>query len=318
MDSSSAAENSLIRLSSQFQDRFDDLLKHLKEQQLSAAAAANAAESQREQAERMSQYLTSSVQDMQQKLIVIQQEVAEQQKGQVQLSRSVLQVLESNAKLNSMVNTLLMGTHNIPTLAIILPEVSKSWLGKANPLRIVRSQYRLLFLCSHTHMVARCGPKGKGYKITVTKQWVQDAAPVLVVGLALLKLALLAGGIPLPIPDITPLLLGNHAKYLDAALHMVLEPANVEGEGELVLGDVSNAANSMRGNEVLRKYGTSEGLRSLQEGSRKAYETIKELLEADKTNNIALTCGLRQVTHQGKTAWVMDNDEAEQAWKESI
>jgi hypothetical protein len=57
----------------------------------------------------------------------------------------------------------------------------------------------------------------------------------------------------------------------------------------------------------------------LQEGSRKAYETIREVLVA-QGHNIALTCGLRQVTcsRTGRTAWVLDNDATEQAWRDNI
>ena len=86
-------------------------------------------------------------------------------------------------ELAAMVRALTANTHGIPTLAIVLPVVSDSWISKANPMNLMRNQYRLYFLCSHTHQIAPCGPKGKGYKITMTKQWVLDAAPMLRVGL---------------------------------------------------------------------------------------------------------------------------------------
>ena len=122
------------------------------------------------------------------------------------------QEARNNAEVKAMLSTLLTGTHNTPTLAIVLPVV--------NPMPFVRNQFRLFFLCSHTHRLAPCSKDGKGYTITVTKQWVKTAAPVLRVGLVLVKPALSEHGIPLPIPDL-PALLGDvsglHAKYLDAA-----------------------------------------------------------------------------------------------------
>ncbi len=53
---------------------------------------------------------------------------------------------------------------------------------------------------------------------------------------------------------------------------------------------------------------------------RDAYDAIKNTLVTEGVN-IPLTCGLRQVTDRkgrtGKTAWVLDNDATEQAWREA-
>jgi hypothetical protein len=221
-----------------------------------------------------------------------------------------------------MVRELTVNTCGLPTLAVILPVVSTGWKSKFSPMRLVRDQYRLYFLCSHTHQLAPCGPKGKGYKITMTKQWVLDAAPVLQVGLVLLKLALLASGLPLPVPDLCSVLVGNamHAQYLNAALELVSNPPdNASNNSEIIMKQTLDAVQHHNLSSLVNLYELSgEGAEMrLQEGSRKAYETIKEILGRDGTN-ISLTCGLRQVTHRGKTVWVLDNDATERDWKSAL
>jgi uncharacterized protein (DUF2384 family) len=74
-------------------------------------------------------------------------------------------------------------------------------------------------------------------------------------------------------------------------------------------------------NNLLAEHGltTHANQLQLQELSRKAYETIREVLIA-QGHNIALTCGLRQVTcsRTGRTAWVLDNDATERAWRDDV
>ena len=230
--------------------------------------------------------------------------------GQELLGVQVGRVLQGNKKLDTMMRTLIAGTHSIPTYAIILPVVATSWRSKVDPMRLVRHQYRLYFLCSHTHQIAPCGPKGEGYKISVTKQWVRDAAPVLMAALFALKLALMAGGLPLPIPDLSPLLDSPalHVKYLDAALHLVKNPLEDNSkESEFVMGHALILLETVGLEDVLRvQY---QGGVSLEEESLKAYATIQGVLKTENID-IALTSGLRQVVHPvtGKTVWVLDND----------
>ena len=216
--------------------------------------------------------------------------------------------------MSAMLQTLVANTHGIPTLAIIVPVVAKSMLGsfRSGPLNIVRNQYRLYFLCSHTHRVARCGPKGRGYKISVTKQWVIDAAPVLMVGLALLKVAMMAGGLPLPLPDLSPLLKDtDHTKFLNAAMFLVQNPPDNSGDVNIELDKVSQ----VEAGDVL----TEENVKALtlKKGSPHAYHTIKQMLSKEGVD-IVLTCGLRQVTEKGRTAWILDNDTTEQEYRLSV
>jgi hypothetical protein len=258
-------------------------------------------------------------------LEAIQHELEGLRRDQKAFGRHISTALADNAALNNMVQTLISGTHTIPTLAIVLPEVSKSWVGSLkSPMRLLRNRFRLYFLCSHTKQIAPCGPKGRGYKIEVTKQWVQDAAPVLRVGLVLVKVALLASGLPLPVPDLCSALADatKHSKYLDAALHLVTQPLDDAVQGaEYVMQSSLETVEAYDVNSLVTEHGvtTPATKLQLQEGSRKAYETIRAVLVA-QGHNIALTCGLRQVTCSGtgRTAWVLDNDTTEQAWREAM
>jgi hypothetical protein len=230
------------------------------------------------------------------------------------LDEKINTLLAGSTVLNNMLQTLIAGTHAIPTLAIVLPEISSGWKSVTHPMRLLRNRFRLFFLCSHTKQIAPCGPDGNGYKIQVTKKWVRDVAPVLRVGLVLVKVALQASGLPLPMPDLCSSLTGPKAQcmYLDAALQVVTRAFDDDPSQEHIYDDKE---------KLLTEYdvsGTANELQ-LQEGSRKAYETIKKVLD-DDGHDIAMTCGLRQVIcpNTGKTAWVLDNDATEQAWRDAV
>jgi serine/threonine protein kinase len=293
-----------------------DLWKHTKN--LSASSDHQNLAREREE----NAFLKHTVKDNLEK---IQHELERLRRDQKTLGAHVRAALTDNTALNTMLQTLISGTHDIPTLAIVLPEVSKSWVGSLkSPMRLLRNHFRLYFLCSHTKQIAPCGPQGKGYRIEVTKQWVQDAAPVLRVGLVLVKVALLASGLPLPVPDLCSALANatKHCKYLDAALKLVNCPLEDCLKGvEYTMDSSLEAVEAYEVNNLLAEHSvTTQGSKfQLQEGSRKAYETIREVLVA-QGHNIALTCGLRQVTcsRTGRTAWVLDNDATERAWRDDV
>ena len=232
--------------------------------------------------------------------------------GQVQLGEHMRTVLRKDAALTEMLQTVLTGCHDIPTYCVIVPIVAKNWADVVSPMRLMQNQYRLYFLCAHTHQIAPCGDKGKGYKINVPKQWVKDAAPVLQVGLVLLKLGLLAGGIPLPIPDLCSILqtVDQHVQFLDAAFDLLQNPPEDSiVDKDFVMSHKLGELPNIQSKDVMHA-----------EGVEQSYAAIKSIL-VDQGVNIPLTCGLRKVTDRsgrtGKTAWVLDNDATEQAWRDS-
>jgi serine/threonine protein kinase len=258
------------------------------------------------------------------KLESMQHEIERLRLGQLELDTRIREMLAKSAALSNMVETLIAGTHDIPTLAIILPEVPNSWADVKQPMRLLRNHYRLYFLCAHTKQIAPCGPDKKGYEIEVTRQWVQDAAPVLRVGLVLVKVALLASGLPLPVPDLCSALADTtkHCKYLDAVLHLVTHPPDDTVKGaEYVMQTALDAVEAYDENNLLADYGVTDPLKvvRLKQGTKQAYDTIKGLLEAQEPS-VASNSGLRKVIDKetGRTAWVLDSDATERAWRESI
>ena len=299
------------QLNAQFKSLSAEIKEHAQRQSVDAADSARL----RTETLEMNHALSVSLQEVLKGIVTVQTEVVLLKQGQEHLGAQVSRVLRENNTVQTMLRTLIAGTHAIPTYAIVLPVVAKTWLKKADPMRLVRNKYRLYFLCSHTHQIAPCGPKGEGYKITVTKQWVRDAAPVLMAALVVLKLALTAGGIPLPIPDLSSLLTSAalHVKFLDAALHLVQNPPDDHGATEFALDKAIGALDSVGVEEIAKHCEVIQGRgnqgMSLEEGSLKAYATIQSILTTDSID-IALSSGLRQITHpvSGKTAWVLDND----------
>lgn len=53
-----------------------------------------------------------------------------------------------------------------------------------------------------TEKPAKSGPDGSGYRITVTKECLKKAGPILVIALKLTQLALIAYEIPFPSPTL--------------------------------------------------------------------------------------------------------------------
>jgi hypothetical protein len=222
-------------------------------------------------------------------------------------------VLGDNAPLSNMFHMLTSGPQTVPSLVFVLPEVDL----KAEHLR--RNVFRLFFMCSHTKQIALCGRSGRGYKLEVTKQWVQDAAPVLRVGLVLMKAALHGSGLPMPLQEQcgTGRDAATRSKLLDAALRLVTSPADDVPGSEYVM-PLKGVASYDTNNLVAELVATNQAsVHYVQESYRKAHESIEKVLVAHG-HSIALTCGLRRITCSwtGRTAWVLDDDATEQAWRE--
>ena len=220
--------------------------------------------------------------------------------------------------------TLLKGTHRIPTLVVVLPDVHISMFSKANPMRLFTDRYRMFFICSHTRQLVPCGRNGDGIILTKCKASLKAAAPLLKVGLICLKLGLLAGGVPLPlsIGGISKLLSDDGElcqQYLGSAVGLLGEALKSAGDdvlsSELLLDGLQqklNQATAENEAALAALHGTLDA-----EGTRKTYESLKQLFK-DKGIDVVRDSGLRQVICEGKVAWVLDKDEVEQGWKEKV
>jgi len=202
---------------------------------------------------------------------------------------------------NSKLSTILKGAYDIPTLVILLPEIVTGVTSfLRNPSRLFSNNYRLFFVCSHTLCIAPCGPKGQGYQLTATKEWVKRAAPVLKVGLVAVKLALATSGMPFPISDMLKALdISTQSDYFNAALQ------NLQNISTSTIAATENQI------EALTKEDCLSFLDRNAEGTRAAYEGIKEMLK--NFSNISGSCGLVFVEHQGQVAWVLRGQE--ENWK---
>ena len=205
---------------------------------------------------------------------------------------------------NALLLTLLKGAYDIPTLVILLPEIATGVTSfLRDPSRLFSNKYRLFFVCSHTLCIAPCGPKGQGYQLTATKEWVKKAAPVLKVGLVAVKLALATSGIPFPISDILKgLSISAQTDYFTAALQTL----------QTISTSTVTAVDSQI--EAMTKDDCLSYLDRNAEGTRDAYEGIKEMLNSFP--NIARSCGLVFVEHLGKVAWVLRGQE--ENWRLAI
>jgi hypothetical protein len=221
-----------------------------------------------------------------------------------ELGRNVSELVEGHEELKGLMHTLITGEHRLPTLAVILPVVSNSWKKKTFPMKCVCNQYRLYFLCDHTRQIAPSGPEGKGYLINVTKEWVEKAKPVLRVGLVLLRVALLASGMPLPVPDLCSVLddAAITGKYLDAALELVESPP----DGLADEFTMKKPLDYITQRDIKDVFGRGNEQPD-QNACKIAYNEILAILGADE-GYIKKTCGLRLVVWGGKTAWVLNND----------
>ena len=204
-----------------------------------------------------------------------------------------------------MLETLLRTTHNVPTLMVLLPEVKKG-LERFNPIHIIKQKARLHFLCSHTLQLVRCGPEGKGYPVSVTKEWLKKAAPYLEVGLAMLRIALHgATGITLPLANIQSVTADtiSSTQYLQSAFTLMKDE-----EATLY----NSLDELMKGRQINSK-GISDMLSA--ENTRGAYETIKLFL--DKEDPALDFTGLIKCTANGKTAWIRNSAAVIQSFKQN-
>lgn len=221
-------------------------------------------------------------------------------------ARRVENFVDMQTAQSRMIGTVISGTYSIPTLCIVLPKVNKG-LARLNPLNvhIITDEYRMFFICSHTLRVVPCGPKGKGYKFSETKQWVKRAAPVLKVGLILLKLGLLATtGLSLPIPGLEDIVDNkNSISFIDSSLQVM--------DGAIDLTSSSTLT-------------VEQHLHSLTRDDaeiRSAYEAIKSLLTDPSKGLDKQLLHLQMIqqtcTETGITAWIRNEDTVIQSFKDN-
>jgi hypothetical protein len=203
-------------------------------------------------------------------------------------------------------HSLLTGEQAIPTLFVLLPELSDAWADNVSPMRFVRNRYRLYFVCEHTHQIV-CGPDREGFLVEHLQNWVVEAAPYVQTALIAVSVALLACGIPVPFASWCkiPKVVTSQAKYLCAAFAFA-EDAEGSTAGAFTaehlaaMGDLSES-----------------DLRCGYQDRARASEIVQKLMAGH--TGWRSTCGLVLVSCEttGHSAWVLDLPITKQAWRDA-
>jgi hypothetical protein len=195
--------------------------------------------------------------------------------------------VEQITAMNNKINTILQDTWKIPTLAVVL---------KKSKNRVFRDDYALYFLCEHTLELVPCGPKGEGFEFKQLKESYADTfkkmAPVLMVGLIMLKLAVTMYGIPIPLPDMASMTKADSTKMLNSMMKS-LDVTDMDSK----IQAIASSANPL---DVINQANITTNQQ------REAYTALLQFL--DKPEYKPHKFGVVKVTSKsGITKWIKDD-----------
>lgn len=235
---------------------------------------------------------------------------------------SVMETGESVRVNTRLLKVLVTGQHRYPRFVLTIPEDDDGSGGRRSfreffkPSRLFQQRFKVYFVCAVSLKL------GTPYSFKMTKDWVVKLAPVLKVGIMLLKVAAASAGLPLPNP--LPSSVGgvdlSKVQFLDNLLSSVQESAMEKGQ-EAALESIDDVMQSMsdassRGEEILQLQ--QNKLNALTEPSY--LELYQLLLRLEEVDSSALpfdwtppNTGLNMVTSDkdGSVAWVHPSAEAE-------
>ena len=153
-------------------------------------------------------------------------------------------------------------------------------------------------MCEHTLELVPCGPSGEGFEFKQLKKAYADAfkkmAPILMVGLTMLKIAATVYGIPIPIPDLSSLSNGDITSMLNDTILQL----DVSGADK----SIKAIASSKNPLDVIDQAMVTT------EQQREAYESLLHFL--NKAEYMPHKFGLvKETTKSGITKWIK-NDQA--------
>jgi hypothetical protein len=207
-------------------------------------------------------------------------------------------VLDTIKSMSNKLSTILQDTWKIPTLAVVL---------KTSKRRVFRDDYALYFLCEHTLEPVLCGPDGEGFEFKQLKKYYADKfkkmAPVLMVGLIMLKIAASVYGIPIPLPDLKSLTAEETTKMLNDTISD-LDVHDVDAR-------IKALASSNNPLDVVNQVSLTT------EQQREGYEALLEFL--DKPEYRPHKFGLIKVTCEksGITKWIKDDPAVIESFKDN-
>ena len=168
------------------------------------------------------------------------------------------------------IDQLAQGELDVPRLFVFLPlEKEPGLMSKLfNPKSFVQDRFRLVFLDPVTGYAVECGPKGKGYEVTLTQKWLVDHSKEIAIGLNVVKVFAKAGRLAgLPLPDMEGL------------------PSSVVSKAEVA---------ALRNFESLQAHASEVGGDGAQAATGQAYRELRVMLK-DQCNDEYLTqCPMRK------------------------
>ena len=198
-----------------------------------------------------------------------------------------------------MLQTLISNTHSVPTLAVILPVTNQGSIAGD----ILQNRFRLVFVCQHTLLPAICGPSGDGYEISITRDWVNKAVPLLQVGRVLLK-----EGLAQMANTVTAFV---NSDMVDAAFTLLGFPENVMNVAETA--KYKDLVNQFQTGVDVTVNDLTKYVNSSAQESRSAYEAIRSFL-ADQDPTL-LNLGLQFVQSGGRHGWIWPLPSVEESFK---
>jgi hypothetical protein len=202
--------------------------------------------------------------------------------------------------------------------------------------RLFKDKFKLFFICPITGKVAETNG-GEGFKFSILKSWVVQAAPILILGLAILKGVLAVHGIPTPcltmtgIKDMSRTAFGEYIEELCGDINDMAETAEFVQDELDQEDDEHGIGNDLHENSVYREDVPEEvssrfGQAGIMEYSKlmKAKRALRVILEkeAEKRNvDISqLDYGLVKENKDGYHCWLSDEAKEEfmRDGKESI
>jgi hypothetical protein len=214
-------------------------------------------------------------------------------------------MMEQIKAMNAKLDTILENTWQIPTLAIAI-KTMPTGMKRFDPRNAVTDTYTLHLICGHTFELVPCGPKGEGFPFKQTKEYfaaaIKKMAPVLTVGLLMVKVAATMYGIPLPLPNISQLSNG-----IDATNHFVNDALIALNEDVGVsAGTIDALVNKIKDAKASSCTDIMKELNMTTEQQRIAYEAMQTFFE--KPEYKPAKYGLvKRTSRSGITKWIKDD-----------
>ena len=226
----------------------------------------------------------------------------------IKLKLSVSEIETNIAMHTQLLHTIVENIHDVPILFVLIPVTAKG-VGKLNPMNMIVTKAKLVFICGYTMQLVGCGYKGDGYTVTNLTSLARKALPLLKLGLMLLQIGLLSTGIPIPLAGMagTALAQAEKMSYLRSAASLLDDKAALDSVGSCL----DSAAAMDKVSRTVRDIEVGDN----RENIRSAMEVVSAFLKSEDPflKYLGLT---KEISRSGKVAWVKNDAEVIRKFKE--